>query len=240
VPSAHSSGTLPPEGERLLAVAPEEFVSQRNRVARELKEAGRDDDARAVAELKKPSAVVLAVNRAARDRSRAARDAAAAAERVRKTQLAGKSEEFERASAELEEALGLLAEVAVARLSRGKSASESMRRRVNDLLRAAMGGNESRDALVRGALVDELEASGFSPFEGLAVPRGGRGRSAGGTKQPSRGDERRRARREQLEAELAQAQNELASAQRRADEAAREQDRAAKAVAALQAKLDRL
>jgi hypothetical protein len=220
-------------------VAPEEFVSERNRVARELKDAGRDDDAQAVAELKKPSAVVLAVNRAARDRSRAARDAVDAAERVRKTQLAGKPEEFERASDELEKALGLLAEVAVARLSRGKPASESMRRRVNDLLRAAMGGDESRDALVRGALVDELEASGFSPFEGLAV-RGGRGRSTGRTTQPSRVDERRRARHDQLKADLAQARNELASAQRRADEAAHERDRAAKAVSALQAKLDRL
>jgi hypothetical protein len=220
-------------------VAPEEFVSERNRVARELKDAGRDDDARAVAELKKPSAVVLAVNRAARDRSRAARDAVDAAERVRKAQLAGKPEEFERASDELEKALGLLAEVAVARLSRGKPATESMRRRVNDLLRAAMGGDESRDALVRGALAEELEASGFSSFAGLAVPQR-RGRSTGRTKQPSRGDERRRARRKQLEEDLARAQHEFAAAQRRADDATRERDRAAKAVSALQEKLNRL
>jgi hypothetical protein len=221
-------------------VAPEEFVSERNRVARELKDAGRDDDARAVGELKKPSAVVLAVNRAARDRSRAARDAVDAAERVRKAQLAGKPEEFERASNELEKALGLLAEVAVARLSRGKPATESRRRRVNALLRAAMGGEESREALVRGALVEELEASGFSSFAGLAVPQGRRGRSTGRTKQPSRGDERRRARRKQLEEDLAQAQHELAAAERRADDATRERDRAAKAVSALQAKLNRL
>jgi ketosteroid isomerase-like protein len=83
VASSHSSGTLPPEGERLLAVAPENFVAERNRVARELKDAGRAEDAQAVAALKKPPAVVLAVNRAARDRSAATRDAVKAAERVR-------------------------------------------------------------------------------------------------------------------------------------------------------------
>jgi hypothetical protein len=237
VASSHSPGTLPPEGERLLAVAPGDFVAERNRVARELKDAGRADDAQAVAGLKKPSAVVLAVNRAARDRSAAARDAVKAAERVRKTQLAGKPDQFEAATADLERALGLLADVAVAMLSRGKKASEAMRRRVNDLLRAALAGEESREALARGVLVEELEASGFSPFEGMAVPqRRGGGRSP----RASRGDERRRAREQQLREELARGEDALRDAERALADAVTERDRAARAVEAARSKLERL
>jgi hypothetical protein len=237
VASPHSSGTLPPEGERLLAVAPEDFVTERNRVARELKDDGRAEDAQAVAALKKPSAVVLAVNRAARDRSAAARDAVKAAERVRKTQLAGKPDQFESATADLERALGLLADVAVAMLSRGKTASEAMRRRVNDLLRAALAGEESREALARGVLVEELEASGFSSFEGMAVPQ----RRAGGRRpKTSRSGERRRAREQELRAELAAAEETLRDAKRSLADAVRERDRAARAVGTARSKLDKL
>ena len=235
--SPHSPGTLPREGERLLAVAPEDFVAERNRVARELKDAGRADDARAVAALKKPSAVVLAVNRAARDRSAAARDAVKAAERVRKTQLAGKPEQFEAATADLDRALGLLADVAVAMLSRGKKASEAMRRRVNDLLRAALAGEESREALARGVLVEELEASVFAPFEGMAVPRRRGGRSS---LQASRGDERRRAREQQLRKDLARGEDALRDAEQALAAAVMERDRAARAVEAARSKLDQL
>jgi hypothetical protein len=235
VASSHSSGTLPPEGERLLAVAPEDFVAERNRVARELKDEGRNEDARAVGALKKPPAVVLAVNRAARDRSAAARDAVRAAERVRKTQLAGKPDQFESATADLERALGLLADVAVAMLSRGKTASEAMRRRVNDLLRAALASEESRAALARGVLVEELEASGFSSFEGMAIPQR-RGRSP----KTSRSDELRRAREQELRADLAGAEETLRDAERKLAAAVRERDRAARAVDAARSKLDKL
>jgi hypothetical protein len=238
VASRHAPGTLPPEGERLLAVAPEDFVSERKRVAAELKDEGRAEDAEVVAALKKPSAVVLAVNRAARDRSAAARDAVKAAEKVRKTQLAGKPEEFERATEDLERALGLLADVAVAMLSRGRKASETMRRRVNDLLRAALAGDESRQALARGVLVEELEASGFSSFEGMAVPQR-RGSSTKAAK-PTPGDERRRARDAQLREELAGAEDALREAERALADAQRERDRVARAVDAARSKLDKL
>ena len=232
----HAPGTLPPEGERLLAVAPEDFVSERNRVARELKDAGRAEDGAVVAALRKPSAVVLAVNRAARDRSAAARDAVDAAERVRRTQLAGEPDEFERATADLERALGLLAEVAIAVVSRGKAATETMRRRVNDLLRAALASEVSREALARGVLVEELEASGFSSFEGLAVPQRRGGRSA----KRSGSDEKRGAREQQLREELAGAEGALRDAERALADASRERDRAARAVDAARSKLDKL
>ena len=85
---------LPTDVERLLAVTPEEFVEERARIARNLRDKGRADEARAVAETKKPPLVVLAVNRAARDRPQAARDAAGAAERLGPAQLSGDAEEY--------------------------------------------------------------------------------------------------------------------------------------------------
>ncbi|TML21901.1 MAG: hypothetical protein E6G11_13005 [Actinobacteria bacterium] len=233
-------GQLPSEAERLLATAPEDFVRERGRVAQELRGAGRPEHANAVAALRKPSGVVLAVNRAARDRPQAARDAADAAERVRTTQLSGKPEAYRKATEDLERALGLLADVAVARLSRGKPASDATRRRVNELLRASVAEDEARKALVRGVLLEEQEASGFAAFEGLAVrPESGR-RSAAGTSQRERRDEKRRAREKELHQELARAQKTLEVAQRSLDEATREHDRASKAVASIQTKLDRL
>jgi hypothetical protein len=221
-------------------VAPEDFVSERTRVARELKGAGRAEDAQAVAALRKPSAVVLAVNRAARDRSSAARDAVEAADRVGKAQLAGKPEEFERASAELDRAAGLLADVAVARLSRGKSASDAMRRRVSDLLRAALADTASREALARGALVEELEASGFSPFEGVSVPRRRSGAAGSRSAQRGRPDEKRRAREAELRDELGRAEENLREAQRRLDEAQRARDSAERAVDSARSRLGKL
>lgn len=236
---ADPAADLPAAAEKLLAVTPEEFVAERTRLARELREAGREEEAQVVSGLRKPSLVVLAVNRAARDRPQAARDAAAAAERVRKAQLSGEAEAYRQALDDLECASALLAEVAVARLSRGKEASDAMRRRVNDLLRAATADDRARESLARGALVEELEAPGFSPFEGAAFPprqSTGRGKPA----PADRREERRRARERELRHELERAQEELQAAERSLAAATRERDRAQRAVASLQAKLERL
>ena len=237
--SAGSAGELPPEGERLLAAAPEDFVAERTRVARELREAGRDEDARAVSELGKPPLVVLAVNRAARDRPQAARDAAEAAERLRKAQLAGDAAAYGSARDDLERASGLLADVAAAQLSRGKHATDAMRRRVADLLRAATADEQARALLRRGALVEELEPAGFAPFEGATFGTGGR-RGGAKASERDRREERRRAREQELREELERAQDELHAAERTLKEATRERDRAARAVASLESKLDRL
>ena len=67
---------LQPESERLLAAPPDRFVAERKQLAKQLRDNGRADEAKAVEALRKPSAVVLAVNRSARDRPKAAQDAA--------------------------------------------------------------------------------------------------------------------------------------------------------------------
>jgi len=164
-----SSRLLPQEGEKLLAVDPGEFVNERDRLVRQLRGEERRDDADIVAGLGKPTVVVFAVNRAARDRPKAAVGAAEAARKVMETQVAGEPESFRKAAAELETALDLLAEVAIAHVApRGKSPSEAMRRRVRGLLRTAVADDDAREALVRGALTEELETVGFSSYAGMA------------------------------------------------------------------------
>ena len=234
--------TLPAEAEKLLAVPPEDFVEERKRIARELKEAGRAEDADAVAGLRKPPAVVSAVNRAARDRSQSAKDAAEAASRLARAQLSGDADAYGKATKDLENALDALAEVALARLSRDKPATESMRRRTVALLRSAVADEASRDALLRGVLVEEGGPSGFDAFAGLEVPPAPRDKRAGkaAPAKRDRAAEERRARKKQLEEELAEAQEALRTAERVLREATTGRDRAARAVESLEGKLRRL
>ncbi len=234
---------LPPEAERLLSVAPDAFVDERKRVAAELREAGRTDDAVLVAGLRKPTAVVLAVNRAARDRPQAARDAAESAVRVRETQLSGDQDDYRTAVADLDRSLDLLAEVAVAHVGgKGKSATGSMRQRVRDLLRGAVADDRAREALVRGALVAEQEASGFDSFAGVTVPRPSRKTKKAPDERSKRSarERERREREKTLKEELRRAERVLREAERSVAQAERERGDAEKAVTAARAALERL
>jgi hypothetical protein len=228
------------EARQLLGAAPEDFVAERNRIVKELRQAGRDEDAQALAGLRKPSAVVLAVNRAARDRPQAARGAARAAEEVARTQLSGDADKYRKAGQDLESALALLAEVAVAQLSRKKPATEAMRRRVADLLRSATADSDARAALERGVLQEEGGAAGFSAFAGMAAPAGTRRRPPSRTKEAERREKARHDRARRLEAELARAEEALEAAERSAAAAEREREKAARAVTAASERLDRL
>ena len=236
---------LPPEAEKLLAVKPDEFVDRRKRLAAELRDGGRAEEAEIVAGVRKPSAVVFAVNRAARDRPKAASSAVEAAERVAKAQVAGDAEAFERAVADLAQSLDMLADVAVAHVSPGgKSPSEAMRRRVRELLRGAVADYATRDELRRGALREEVEAAGFSPYAGLTPKPAERTRgSAASSKAEQREAERESKRRERLEAlgeELEAAERRLEEAEKSLRAAERERTSAEREVEALRKRLARL
>jgi DNA repair exonuclease SbcCD ATPase subunit len=238
----------PDEARRLLAAAPDEFVAERRRLAGELRRSGRREDAEAVAALRKPPAVVLAVNRAARDRPEAARAAADAALRVLKAQAEGSVSEVAEARGDMDRALDLLAEVAVAHVRPdGSAPSETTRRRIQELLRRAVALDDTREALRRGALVEEQDAPGFASVAGVPVKpsRDSRARR-GGTAKPNAAEERRRRREQQVRAELAdaeeklrEAESRLREAEGRLREAERELGRAERAVAALREKLER-
>ncbi len=227
------------EAERLFAIAPERFVDERKALAKKLREEGRDEDATTVEALRKPTAVVFAVNRAARDRPKPARAAADAAQRVKATQLGGDPDEFQQALRELDDALGLLADVALAQLSPPgkKGANDAMRRRVRVLLRSAAADDDAREALARGALTEELDAPGFSPFAGMSAPAKPK-RPA--TKTPTRAEQReaeKQARAEALREELKEAEQQLDAATKTARDAERARARAEAKVESLRKKL---
>jgi hypothetical protein len=232
---------LPDEAEKLLAAAPDEFVAERERLARKLRAEDRPDEAAAVAGLRKPPVVVFAVNRAARDRPKAARDAAKAALRVKKTQVGSQPDAFKQALADLDAALDLLAEVAVAHVApRGRPATDAMRRRVRDLLRSAVADDNGREALARGALTEELEAVGFSPFAGLtSAPSKERSKPKSGPTRAARQDVKRRERERALREELADAEQRLRAAEKTLRDAERERNAAERTVASLRSKLER-
>jgi hypothetical protein len=161
---------LPKEARELLASAPSEFVEVRKRLAKQLREDGRSEEASVVAALPKPSPPVFAVNRAVRDRPKAAQSAYECAARLAKAQLKSDPEAFARASKELQDALDLLWEVAVTHIAhpRGR-ASDQMQRRLRELLRSAAADAEARQALRDGVLMAELEPTGFDAFAGMAA-----------------------------------------------------------------------
>lgn len=232
--------TLPPAAEKLLAARPEDFVAERTALARSLRADGRSEDADAVASLRKPPAVVLAVNRAARDRPQAARDAGDAAVRLARAQLRGEREKYETAARELEQALDRLVEVALAQLSRGdRPPTESSRARVPDLVRAAVSDESARGLLVRGALTTEVESAGFGAFAGMPLPerkRGGVKRQGGKTRR----EEDTGARKRDLQARIREARSALRTAEKDVRAAERRRDDLARALADLEAELDRL
>ena len=169
---------LPKEARALLATAPGDFVDERNRLARRLRDDGRSEEAATVAALRKPPPVVLAANRAARSRPQAAKGAVRAAERAAK-RLGSDSDARE----ELEAQLRLLEDVAIAFLgSDAKPASEDARRRLRDLLRNAVADERTRTALARGVLEAEPDPAGFAAYAGVE-PRARKAEpGAGGSK----------------------------------------------------------
>lgn len=232
--------TLPPAAEKLLAARPENFVAERTALARSLRAEGRSGDADAVASLRKPPAVVLAVNRAARDRPQAARDAGDAAARLARAQLRGEGEKYKKAARELEQALDLLVEVALAQLSRGdRPPTESSRVRVRDLVRAAVSDGSARDLLVRGALTTEVESAGFGAFAGMPLPDRKRGGAKRQGETMRREDDTGPGQRD-LQARIREARSMLRTAEKDVRAAERRRDDLARALADLEAKLDRL
>jgi hypothetical protein len=220
--------------DRLLAVPSATFVEERKKLVQELRDEGRSDEARAVAAMRKPSPVVLAVNRAARDRPQAARDAATAAERLARTQLSGEPDRYRELVAKMGEASALLAEVALANLSKGNP-SEAMRRRTTDHIRGALSSKDSRDLLVRGVLTDEVETAGFDAFGGVPVPKA----RPKPRRESARDEERKaKARLKQLEAEIRRVRQELSDAEDAVREATLARDTLATRLGELEARLD--
>ena len=144
------------EADRLYGLALEDFVAERDALAKALRADGRRADADAVKALRKPPAVVWAVNQVMRTQRNAARTLIKAADR------AAKKPGDRDALRAHGEALDELARAAAGLLSgKGRGLSEDAVLRVRGALHGASVDRELRDEFVAGRLVTEPAPAGF-------------------------------------------------------------------------------
>jgi hypothetical protein len=213
--------------EELYSADPDEFVAERKRLERALRDEGRTDEADELSEIKKPSAPVFAANRLAREQRGDIDKLIAAADRL--------ASAHERADADtLREAQRDLADL-VSALVRGAGLSDSMEQRLGTLLRSAASSQETAERLRRGVLSEELEPVAFDALAGVKLAPAKRRPPA--EPKPTPTSERRRQRAEELEAQLSEAKDAMRAAERERKEAERAVDRAARRVEQLERRL---
>ena len=200
----------------------EEFIAGRNELARRLKQ---DRDARAdeVAQLRKPTVPVWAVNQLARRDQLGMRRLLAAGAALRKAHeraLAGAGTAgLTEAQAEERGALRKLTERARSLLSdAGRPATDATLERISTTLAAAAVDESVRDALKAGRLDRELEPLGFDALAGMEVkPRPTRARDT--TVADRRTQEAEERGRRELRARARDLEREARDAERAADRA---------------------
>jgi hypothetical protein len=156
--------------ERLYAVPPSAFVRERDATVAELKKAGHSAEARAVTQLRRPSATLWATNQLARIEADRLAAFLESVDRLRKAQLsdprtAGTALRQQRA--ELEGLVQRASELLEAQ--RHRPTPEARERMSNTLLGAAVDRQLVED-LRHGRLTAELPAPGFEVLTG--APRG--------------------------------------------------------------------
>jgi hypothetical protein len=189
---------LESEIDKLYGVPLDEFIHDRDELAKRLRREGEREAAERIKKLRKPSAGAWALNQAIRRRRKETEALLAAGERLRE---AHESVMSGGDPAELREAMqgerGLasaLADCAEAIASETGKSGPALRERVRSTLHAAAVDEEARDELAKGRFAREREAVGLGPF-GAAAPvapargrtkdragagGGGRGRTAAG------------------------------------------------------------
>jgi hypothetical protein len=151
----------------------EEFTRARDELAKELRRAGKKEDADAVRALRKPTVSVWAVNQAARRAPQQTRALVEAGEKLRKAQRAAVSghdpDALREAQRSHRERLDDLTSFARHELN---LAGPNVQR-VAQLLRAASVDKDASKSLLAGTLAGDVEDVGFGPLLSL-VPTGGR------------------------------------------------------------------
>ena len=207
--------------EQLYAAEPEQFVAERKRLERELRDAGQTAEANQLAARPKPTVPVFVANRLARDESDGVAALISAAERLTAAHEAGDPNALRKEQADLTRR--------VAELVQKAHVSDAMGQRIAVLLRTAAGDPDSADLLRRGVLSQELEPEAFGAVAGLSLPprkeRPERARVA-----HRADDDKQRARVKELEQQLAEARADLKRAERRVDQLSKRVDQAKRAV----------
>jgi hypothetical protein len=226
------------ELDRLYAAPLDEFVAERDALAKQLRADGDREAADRVKALRKPSAAVWAVNQLARRQQKDYRALLKAGDKLRATQekvLGGESpDKLQEAAATERELVDRLTEKGGAVLEvAGHKPTDATLRRVSGTLHAAATRPDLREAAESGRLEHEEETAGFG-FELLSggLPKAPR---------PKRGDDKRaRERREAAEQRLEEARDELAAVKQEAKDAAAEVKRLTRELAGASTEEDRL
>jgi hypothetical protein len=205
--------------DELYGASLDEFVAERTRLAKELRDVGNPEDAQAVAKLRKPNVAAWVLNQLARRNRRDVDLLLDAGHRLRETQagaLTGQEREgFEQARKAQSDALRRLTREARQLLAEERGGgSATVLNQVEEALRTAAISGAGRELLARGRFVEPLKASGFDVVSELAPAAPARTTSRG----TARAAERREA-----EAAVKEAKATL----READQAAREAERKA-------------
>jgi hypothetical protein len=229
------------------------FVPERTALARELRKAGKRDDAEAVAALRKPSVAAWAVNQLVRTQGRAIAALFAAGDAVQRAQadlLAGDGDSSVLRQGLNDERQAVADLVAVARgllTSNGHELSPATLERVSETLDAAALEDEARAEIREGCLDHELRRIGLGAGLGPVTKSRQATKANRGKPKPGAGDRGRsattakpRARRQEID--LSALRKAAADSRRAAERAARDlesarakRDRAAEALEAAEA-----
>jgi hypothetical protein len=221
--------------ERLYAVEPEEFVAERKRLERSLRDDGRVEEAAELAKLRKPPLPVFAANRLARVEPDGVAQLISAGERLTAAHGAGDPEALRKEQAELADRVRAL--VRQAEKAAGRPLSEPMEQRLAVLLRAAASDPGTAALLRRGVLAEEVEPAAFDALAGISLaPSGPRPEPERKADRAREQEQRKRVK--ELEAELAQAGAALGQAERNLRKAETEVERAERRVTRLTERLD--
>ena len=235
----------------LYAASPEEFVSRRAGLAKQLKAEGRPDDAAAIAAVRKPPLAAWALNQLSRRNRREVDLLLDAGHRLREAQAAvlrgAGRDVFERAKSDETQALARLLGEAEKLLEDRGTASTAVLGQIRESLEAAAVSDDGRTLLARGQFTGPISRSGFDLVGELAAgaPRAPRpARKADARKQAQqalreakarlRGTERA-SRKAWLEADRLRSDADAAT--RAAEEADAARDQAAAEVQELEAQL---
>jgi hypothetical protein len=150
--------------DRVFGAPLEDFVSERNALAKELSAAGNDAEAAEVKALKKPSVSAWALNQGVRADPKAAKAVLAAAKALEAAQdeaLQGEGAGLRGAQEKQQRTVDAMVN-AVERAVEGRDLSPAMLDRVRETLRAIPGDDELRDEFKDGRVTRDRRAVGFS------------------------------------------------------------------------------
>jgi hypothetical protein len=208
--------------DRLYGLPLDEFVLQRDALAKQLRADGDRDAASAVKALRKPTAGAWALNQAVRRRREETGALLAAGERLRAAHQAllsgGGRDKLREAMGEQRALSNVLADCAEAIASETGKSGPALKERVRSTLHAAALDDDVRSDLAAGRLVREREAVGLGGVfgeSGAAAPAASAPARAGRTERTKRAERTERGER----AERAEAQQLAAEAQAAVEEA---------------------